>query len=373
MTIVEFSEGAVVGQEFVPDFDHLRAVTVWMRVDRPVDVEVLCSLLSVSDGGAPLYKWTERVHVEGRSSQTFEFPSLVRSSGRRFRFELRLSRPTPGLTLEAWGTDAVRPGFLVVDGHERWGDLVYRARAATLAEVLASTPRAIPGMLRQPVVLLALVALHAMALVMFWTGLVRRRVDDDPEQAGVSRGQVFGIVGVALGASVLVFVWYSAPASGASDLDLLGRFDEAEKQADIPLERAFEVGDVTIGGDTRRVIGAHPTSRIVWRVEVPADAWLRTALAMRPDAWGTEGDGVRFRVGVVEGDRVRVLSSHYIDPKGHADERRWIPLRVDLSRYAGQTIDLVLGTDPGPEGDTDARSDWAVWAAPAIVVGRPEA
>ncbi len=370
--VSEFSTGVPVGQEFVPLSDHLNAITVAFRAEHPVDAEIRCTLLSVSDAGqVPIYSWVDTIQLEGRTSHTFRFPSVVRSAGRRFHFELRLPRPLEGVSLEARTDDVLRPGFLVIDGLERWGDLVFRTTSATLAGVLSTTPRSVPRALRQPAVLLALLLVHACALAFFWVGLV------GPREFGwaVTVGEVstmlkrpavlVGIVTLAVGALALRYRTVEPPTT---TIDLIDRFDDATKTSDLTLERAFEVAELAIDDRSRRVIGAHPISRLSWRVRIPEDAWLRTSVALKPGAWGLEGDGVLFRVGVARGETIEVLASRYVDPRGDPADRAWIPMRVDLSSFAGQELDVMLGTDPGLDGSVDSRFDWAVWAEPQIVV-----
>lgn len=372
--VPEFAAGVSVGQEFVPLADHLNGFTVGLRADRPVDAEVRCTLLSVSAAGdVPIYSWPATLRFEGRTSQTFRFPSVVRSAGRRFRFELRLARPVQGVSLEARSDDALRPGFLVVDGRERWGDLIFRTRSATLYEVVSATPRSLPGVLRQPTVLLAMVLVQACALAFFWIGLVPpgdsgRRIAIAEGLRMVTRQAVW--IGVAVLFVGIVAYRYRAIEPPTAAIDLIDRFDEATKTSDLSLERAFEVAEIEIDAQSRRVIGAHPVSRIAWRVRIPEAAWLRTSVALKPDAWGMGGDGVLFRLGVAQGDTIEVLASRHVDPGSNPDDRAWIPMEADLSPFAGQELDVMLGTDPGVDGSIDTRFDWAVWAEPSIVVER---
>jgi len=53
------------------------------------------------------------------------------------------------------------------------------------------------------------------------------------------------------------------------------------------------------------------------------------------------------------------LYARYIDPKHNPSERHWLEDSVDLHRFAGQDITLLLSTDGGPKGNTDC--DWAGW------------
>jgi len=46
------------------------------------------------------------------------------------------------------------------------------------------------------------------------------------------------------------------------------------------------------------------------------------------------------------------------------DYPEWRGVRVDLTPYQGTTIELILGTDPGP--NNNPLYDWAVWKEPRI-------
>ena len=111
--------------------------------------------------------------------------------------------------------------------------------------------------------------------------------------------------------------------------------------------------------DGRVVLYQHPgpsgQADIVYRVSVPEGGALRFAIALSPEVWSREkGDGTRFRIYVHElgapyaGGRV---FAHYIDPKHRPSDCRWRKYLVDLSPWAGRTVNLHLVTDWGPEGN----------------------
>lgn len=171
---------------------------------------------------------------------------------------------------------------------------------------------------------------------------------------------------------VALIVWWSGPmAELTTTIDLSSRFDSAQKQSDLLLERAFSVTLVGVNGDTRRGIFAHPVSKLVWHLAIPENARLRAALAVRQEAWSQTGDGVVFSVGVAAGGRYDELLRQHVNPMVWAADRRWVPVTVDLSRYGSQEADLILSTETGPDPSRfDSRYDWAVWGTPEIVVYR---
>jgi hypothetical protein len=171
---------------------------------------------------------------------------------------------------------------------------------------------------------------------------------------------------------VVVAVWLMRRGGEPpTAIDLIEQFPTAEKRSPLPVAEAFSVTDVTIDGQSRRAILMRPTSRLIWRVNVPNDGWLRTALALKPEAWTQEGDGVLFRIGVSDSRKYDELLNQHVNPFGVQGDRRWIPVVVDLSAYGGENVELIFNTNssvPG-KGD-DQRNDLSIWGEPQIYVRR---
>jgi hypothetical protein len=164
-----------------------------------------------------------------------------------------------------------------------------------------------------------------------------------------------------------LWLWRSNQAAvepGA--IDLIDRFPEAEKRTTMSsLQDAYSIQTVTINGDRKRAIFAHPFSRIIWTLEVPEGAVLRAAAALRPDSWNNPGDGAIFRIGVSDGPVYTGLYRQVIRPQDEPGDRRWFPVEVDLSAYAGKQVKIIFNTEPGEYGN--AVSDACVWGDPRIV------
>jgi len=141
----------------------------------------------------------------------------------------------------------------------------------------------------------------------------------------------------------------------------------------------------TINGDRRRVLFAHPDSRVRYVVTVPEKPgfaasekpglgekpgfWLAFAVATAPESWEQPGDGVTFAVYVESGQDMQPETRNpkletYVDPKQDEAARHWHPYTVDLSDYAGQTVTIIFETGAGPAGDE--RYDWAGWGEPRL-------
>lgn len=120
-------------------------------------------------------------------------------------------------------------------------------------------------------------------------------------------------------------------------------------------------------GDERPVLFAHAPVQIAWALELPDEPtflWLSPALD--PVAWGWGGDGVTFAVVVRHaGDEDRLWSRHLTpaDP----NDLDWQEVFVDLARYAGQSVTLILVTAPGMADNNAA--DRAGWGTPWLMRG----
>jgi O-antigen ligase len=137
--------------------------------------------------------------------------------------------------------------------------------------------------------------------------------------------------------------------------------------------------------DVRIVLYEHPPEsgkiEIIYCVTVPDAGALRFAIALSPEVWSPEkGDGASFQIYVAEPDAPQdgVLSLskegqfvfvRYYNPKPNPSDRRWRNFMVDLSPWAGRTVNLSLITEGGPAGDW--AFDWAGWAELQVVSVEP--
>lgn len=129
--------------------------------------------------------------------------------------------------------------------------------------------------------------------------------------------------------------------------------------------------------DIRRVIYEHPPEQdkaeIIYRLEVPESGALQFAIALSPEVWSPEkGDGVGFQIYAVSSDAPdegQFVFNRYINPKHNPSDRRWRNFMVDLSPWAGRTVNLSLITICGAAGD--CSFDWAGWADFKLVAVQP--
>jgi hypothetical protein len=157
--------------------------------------------------------------------------------------------------------------------------------------------------------------------------------------------------------------WFVFRRGSAERIDLLAQYEQAKKDGS-----PFAVADVTLAGETRRAISAPANGRITFHVRVPDDGWLKVSLGVKPEAWDKEGNGVYFFAGVSDGRAFEQLFNQTVNPFANPSERRWIPVTVDLSAYAGEEMDIVLNTRAsGPGGPPDDRGDLPLWGVPEVV------
>jgi len=187
----------------------------------------------------------------------------------------------------------------------------------------------------------------------------------------MNRNRWIILIAVLVVAGAVAWFWRGAGRSAATT-DLTQALAAAEKRSNpLPVGEAVKLVSVTINGESKPAILEQTNSRIIFRITPPPDAWFSAALALDPAAWDKEGNGVLFRVGVSDGKKYQELLNQFVNPFANAGDRRWIPVSLDLSAYAGQEVELILNTnDSLPKQGPDLRNDLAVWGSPAVQSGR---
>jgi hypothetical protein len=139
------------------------------------------------------------------------------------------------------------------------------------------------------------------------------------------------------------------------------------------------------GPRSRRWLYAHPPADVTLDVDVPADAYLQTGMALDPAAWKAPlGDGVEFTITLsplaVEGEDVAaarsagatgaqpggepvVLLRSWLNPRARGEDRRWVDAVLDLRPWSGRRVRLTFRTT----GRGDPAYDWGGWGEPAVV------
>ena len=178
------------------------------------------------------------------------------------------------------------------------------------------------------------------------------------------------VVGVVAVLAVAGYLWLRS-GGDAGAIDLVEAFRAAEKRTPLDPAAAFSMDPQTIKGETKPSIYAHPPSRVIFHdVKVPPHARLELFLGIKEEAWPKGTDGVYFRVGVSVGPDYKDLLKRNVDPYRVEADRGWIPVTIDLSEYAGQTVNVVFNTHESLPGTPvpNGLFDFAMFGAPRIVV-----
>ena len=174
------------------------------------------------------------------------------------------------------------------------------------------------------------------------------------------------LTAVVLLVLIILGVWLFKRGNRGPSIDLIATFESAQKR---PAAGTFEIVEADLNGDKKRAIFTTPASRMIWKIRIPDDGWLMVALGLKPESWSQEGDGVLFRIGVSDGRVFEDLVTHHIDPFHNKGDRRWVPVAVDLSAYAGEEVELIFNTNVSVPGKPDdGRGDTALFGAPEIVI-----
>jgi hypothetical protein len=124
------------------------------------------------------------------------------------------------------------------------------------------------------------------------------------------------------------------------------------------------------GTSRREWLYMHPPSSVSVEVAIPPheQTWLQASVTLDPVVWESEtGDGVRFVAtvtptqGAVAAGPTTVVDRE-VNPRAHLEDRKWVPVEADLSRWGGQVVRLTLQTLPRD----DLTYDWAGWANPVV-------
>lgn len=179
-----------------------------------------------------------------------------------------------------------------------------------------------------------------------------------------NRAVIAAIVVVVL----IVAGWWLFGRGGRHDaVNLIEQFPQATKA---PADAKFEVVDINLAGETRKAIFAAAPTRITWRVKIPDDAWLRVWVGMKPEAWTVENEGTYFLVGLSDGKALfEQLFTQHVHPFANQGDRKWIPVYVDLSAYAGEEMNLIFNTRSGVEGKSGNYANlMPLWGEPELVI-----
>lgn len=178
-----------------------------------------------------------------------------------------------------------------------------------------------------------------------------------------------GFFGLVIGFACYLYfsIWLLRPdlLPQHSYYDLIANRQVTERLVDPAL---FKAENWDINGEKKPVLFVHPAASgrttLVYPVKIEPQSWFRAVLALAPDAWTMEGDGVVFNIYIEDNSGIHLVFSQYLDPKHHEQDRRWLPISVNLNEFNGKLVRLILEVNSGPAGDQ--RYDWAGWGIPRL-------
>jgi hypothetical protein len=370
--VPEFGTGTPIAQTFAATADGVEEIRFLTDAAAATHGDLAWALSEDAGGtSAPVLGTHRPLQIErGLRWQSLHFPAVEHSAGRTYRIELRFHpADTTVVALAASLDDTYRGGALTVGREERWGNLTFEARAAadTVAgRFIVHTAPSLAGPLADPRAWTLVLAALTLAMGLF-TGAAAAPAASSLQNLAKPQRLVGAACVLAL---VAAFAATVAARPRPPAVDLLGELYAARfEPGPSGLHWSFHLTDTNIAGAIQTALYAHARSRVAWTVAVPPGAHLRASLGIEPGAWQfPAGDGVFFRVTLADRGGVETdLLARAVDPVHDAADRRWIPVDVDLSRWAGQTVDLRLTTEPSrPGAPVNGAYDWALWAAPRI-------
>jgi hypothetical protein len=172
---------------------------------------------------------------------------------------------------------------------------------------------------------------------------------------------------ISLGVLLFISLWLFFPKllPQYKYYDFVSNHQVTERLVD---PRLLKIEKWEILGEQHEVLFVHPGSSgstaLVFPIKIEPQTTFRSELAMAPESWSAEGDGVTYSVYVEDESGFHLLESTYIDPKHQQQDRSWVNLAVNLDDFRNKLIRLILVVNSGPAGD--GRYDWAGWGEPRL-------
>lgn len=327
---------------------------------------------------AGLLAWA--CHEERVAAVAGPAPALVHLADALERAEVA-SAAAPERAAIVWSFDEARPEWAPVPARRApWLVEAGLAREGDVGRMSLERPAEGSG---GPLVGGIEVELDAPAPLASWAGVVVRArsssrlaglaVTANPDRPGAAPG-VFALVGGHEGTAPVFndgsVQAYSLPIPGDPQVELRGlalflgamepgaldllSIELVPRGADFAEDAGVRA--VTRGGETRRALFAHAPATLRWRVTPPERARLDVGLACLP------GEAVAFRIEVADPDGPTALLEETID-----DDSRWHQRSLDLARFAGREVELVL------RAAAESAGSVALWGAPILSGARPDA
>lgn len=121
---------------------------------------------------------------------------------------------------------------------------------------------------------------------------------------------------------------------------------------------------IEIQSTPRRMIFAHPPSRITYTVPVIPGSSLTFAIGILPEAWRKIPQGVKFDIEIEFGGIKERIFSRILQPGRKIADRGWHNFLIPLKKYSGKGISLIFTTSGSGE---DLSYCWSAWGWGKII------
>jgi hypothetical protein len=135
------------------------------------------------------------------------------------------------------------------------------------------------------------------------------------------------------------------------------------------------VEEITINNESRTAIKQIPIapwnsqmvdSNIIYRnISILSGSKLSFGIAMHPDSWTKDTNGVTFNVLVEDETGIHEVFSKHINPHENTEDRKWQDFLLDLNEFGDKSVSIYFVTNPGPNSSN--AYDWAYWSKPLML------
>src|SRR6266550_2427654 len=144
----------------------------------------------------------------------------------------------------------------------------------------------------------------------------------------------------------------------------------ASASIDAPAANYVDLEKMILERDVETAIFQHPPSTITFpALKVGTEAILYFALGVKEAAWPRLKNKVRFTISVESTSGREIVFDAKLHPRLRRSDRGWQRRELDLSRFAGQSIRIILQTRVAWRRSTEYA--WAGWANPRLVHDLP--
>jgi hypothetical protein len=140
----------------------------------------------------------------------------------------------------------------------------------------------------------------------------------------------------------------------------------ASASIDAPAGNYVDLEKMILERDVETAIFQHPPSTITFpALKVGKEAVLYFALGVKEAAWPHIKNELRFTISVESTPGREIVFDSKLHPRKRKSDRGWQRRELDLSRFEGQSIRIILQTRVAWRRSTEYA--WAGWANPRIV------